>query len=167
MDQIVIAQKDRHAAVILDLFVEYLNWGTSRLEQEFNIKFPVEETVAQDKAGLDKFMPPKGRALLAYVGESPVGVACLKELAGTTGEVKRMYVKPGFRGHGLGKALLQRLLDEATGIGYINLKLDSARFMTEAHHLYRSMGFAEIEPYEGSEIPKEFQSHWIFMEKFL
>ncbi|MDQ3396189.1 MAG: GNAT family N-acetyltransferase [Deinococcota bacterium] len=65
----------------------------------------------------------------------------------------------------MGRALLEALLDEARQLGYICVRLDSARFMKSAHALYRAVDFYEIEPYEGSEIPKEFQSHWIFMEK--
>ena len=49
-------------------------------------------------------------------------------------------------------------------IGYQLIRLDSARFMKEAHQLYRSTGFKEITAYEGSEIPKKFQEHWVFME---
>lgn len=165
MAQIIIADKAQHTATIHDLFLEYLNWGTSRVNQEFGLGFSAEDTIEQDMVSLDKFMPPKGRLLLAFVEDSPVGVACLKELTRNTGEVKRMYVRPVFRGRGVGRALLQKLIDEAIGIGYTCLRLDSARFMTEAHHLYRAMGFSEIEPYEGSEIPKEFRSHWVFMEK--
>lgn len=112
-------------------------------------------------------MPPKGKLLLSFQSGGPAGVACLKNLSGETGEIKRMYVRPQFRGKGIGKALVQKLVDEAQTIGYRCIRFDSARFMTEAHHLYRSMGFVEIEPYEGSEIQKEVQSYWIFMEKQL
>jgi GNAT superfamily N-acetyltransferase len=78
-----------------------------------------------------------------------------------------MYVRPHARNSGLGRALLNRLLEEARQVGYKRVRLDSARFMTSAHELYRSAGFHEIEAYEGSEIPQEFQNHWIFMEKLL
>jgi len=78
-----------------------------------------------------------------------------------------MYVRPHARNRGLGRALLNQLLEEARRIKYEQLRLDSAGFMTEAHQLYRSTGFREIEAYEGSEIPKEFQNHWIFMERDL
>ena len=78
-----------------------------------------------------------------------------------------MYVRPGNRQQGLGRALLNRLLEEACQIGYERVRLDSARFMTEAHHLYRTTGFTEIGAYEGSEIPKELREHWIFMENVL
>ena len=113
---------------------------------------------------LDKFMPPKGRLLLCYAEESLAGIACLKYLAPNIREIKRMYVCTGNRTRGLGRALINQLLEEASQIGYERVRLDSARFMKEAHHLYLTTGFSEIEAYEGSEIPKEFQEHWIFME---
>jgi ribosomal protein S18 acetylase RimI-like enzyme len=68
------------------------------------------------------------------------------------------------RKRGLGPALLNRLLEEAHQVGYEPVRLDSAHFMTDAHQLYRTSGFHEIESYECSEIPQEFQHHWIFME---
>jgi ribosomal protein S18 acetylase RimI-like enzyme len=64
---------------------------------------------------------------------------------------------------GLGRALIARLIDEAVLIGYEELLLDSARYMEQAHRLYRSLGFTEITPYPGSEVPKAFEPHWIFM----
>jgi GNAT superfamily N-acetyltransferase len=96
-----------------------------------------------------------------------MGIAFLKALTGTIGEVKRMYVQLEARNQGLGRALLDQLLEEARQIGYQLVRLDSARFMTEAHKLYRRSGFREIEAYEGSEIPQEFQKNWLFMEREL
>lgn len=78
-----------------------------------------------------------------------------------------MYVRPEFRGKGVGRALLDRLITEAREVGYQRMRLDSARFMHVAHTLYRSMGFQDIPAYEGSEVPREFQAHWLFMEKTL
>ncbi len=63
--------------------------------------------------------------------------------------------------------LLEKLLSEAKEVGYSEVRLDSARFMHAAHSLYRSAGFQEIDPYPESEIPPEFQEHWIFMEMIL
>ncbi len=88
----------------------------------------------------------------------------MKKLDVTICEIKRMYVRPDFRGKGLGRVLLQRLIDEAKAMGFPTMRLDSARFMQAAHRVYRSVGFQEIAPYEGSEVPKEIQQHWIFME---
>ena len=78
-----------------------------------------------------------------------------------------MYVRPAARQRGLGGGLLELLLQEACTLGFEKLRLDSPRFMTGAHRLYRRAGFQEIPPYPGSEIPDEFQQHWIFMEKCL
>jgi GNAT superfamily N-acetyltransferase len=166
MIQIMIANREQ-AQPIRQLFQEYLEWGSTKLYEEFSVKFDTPELVESSMQHLDWFMPPKGRLLLGYVNDQPMGIACLKALTDSIGEVKRMYVRPEARGQGLGRELLTRLLEEARQIGYERVRLDSARFMTDAHKLYRSAGFHEIEAYEGSEIPKEFQNHWIFMERDL
>lgn len=78
-----------------------------------------------------------------------------------------MYVRKEYRGSGIGRTLLGKLIEKAKEIGYPRIRLDSARFMHAAHSLYRSSGFYEIDPYPESEIPGEFQSNWVFMEKAL
>ena len=75
-----------------------------------------------------------------------------------------MYVRPAFRGKGIGRSLLEKLIEAAREIGYWRLRLDSATFMTEAHRLYHSLGFKDIEPYPESEIPAALHQHWVFME---
>ena len=59
-----------------------------------------------------------------------------------------MYVRPSSRGLGVGRAILQRLIDDARALGYRTIRLDSARFMHEAHALYRRFGFVPGSPYE-------------------
>lgn len=167
MIKIVTANEEQHAQIIRELFWEYLQWGNVKLNQEFGFQFDIAAMLEADMKMLDKFMPPKGCLLLGYLENQPAGIACLKALMDSIGEVKRMYVRPQTRRVGLGRALLNQLLEEARQIGYERIRLDSARFMTEAHQLYRNSGFREIEAYEGSEIPKEFQDHWIFMERDL
>jgi ribosomal protein S18 acetylase RimI-like enzyme len=164
MIQIVIANKEEHGQILRELFQEYLEWGNTKLDEEFGVEFDTPELVESTMQHLDDFMPPKGCLLLGYVEDRPMGIACLKALMDSIGEIKRMYVRPEARNRGLGRALLNQLLEEAGQIGYERVRLDSARFMTSAHELYRSAGFHEIEAYEGSEIPKEFHNHWIFME---
>jgi GNAT superfamily N-acetyltransferase len=167
MIQIIIANQKEHARPIRELFWEYLQWANAKVEENFEVSFDISTMLEEDVNTLDKFMPLKGRLLLGYVDDQPMGIACLKALTDQIGEIKRMYVRPQARKKGLGRALLNRLLEEASQIGYEQVRLDSARFMAEAHQLYRTTGFREIEAYEGSEIPKEFQSHWIFMERDL
>lgn len=163
--KIIIANREQHAQPIRELFWEYLRWANAKVKENFGVSFDIAAMLEDDMNTLDKFMPPKGRLLLGYVDDQLMGVACLKTLTEDMGEIKRMYVRPEARHQGLGRALLNQLLEEARRIGYERIRLDSARFMKEAHQLYRTCGFQEIESYEGSEIPKGFQKNWIFMER--
>ncbi len=163
--EIVQAREDVHAHHIRELFWEYLQWANARIHAEYGVQFDIAPMLEQDMAGLAKFLPPGGRLLLGQYDGQVAGIACMKPLAREIGEIKRMYVRPAARRKGVGRALLARLLDEAHAIGYECVRLDSARFMEDAHALYRSLGFREIDPYEGSEIPSAFQAHWVFMER--
>ena len=102
--------------------------------------------------------------LLAEENDSPAGLICLRKIDATTAEVKRMYVRPALRGKGVGKALVERLKEEARQMGYATVRLDSGPFMQSAHAVYRSAGFREREPYPESEVPPEYHSVWVFME---
>ncbi|HVO70855.1 MAG TPA: GNAT family N-acetyltransferase [Aggregatilineaceae bacterium] len=167
MLSIVQAEAEQDSAIVRELFWEYLEWANGMVHREFGVTFDIEAMLAGDMADLNKFLPPSGRLLLARDNGQLAGIACLRRLRDDLGEVKRMYVRPAFRRQAIGRALLQRLLDEAHYIGYTRMRLDSARFMTAAHALYRSVGFQEIEAYPESEIPASFQSNWIFMERSL
>ena len=152
-------------AHVRELFREYLQWAGERLTDEFGISFyDVRTKVEHDMAELEMFEPPDGRLLLAVDEDEVAGLACLRKIGDDIGEIKRMYVRPAHRGRGIGRALLETLIDEARGMGLPRIRLDSVRFMTEAHSLYRSAGFHETEPYPESEIPEQYWSHWVFME---
>ncbi len=149
---------------VRELFLEYLHWANKGLNTEYGIDFDVDSMVEEDMAHLEIFSPPDGRLLLAMEGEEAAGLACMRRIRSDIGEIKRMYVRPEFRGRGIGRHLVDRLVQEAREIGYPRMRLDSTRFMVEAHALYRSVGFKEIEEYPESEIPEEYRSHWVFME---
>ena len=161
------AKTEEDRSQVRELFWEYLQWANERLNEEFDVNFDIESMLERDMAELEIFSPPHGRLLLATEGSQAAGIACLKRIREDMGEIKRMYVRPEYRGSGIGRALLEALLAEAQQIGYPSVRLDSTRFMTAAHSLYRSAGFQEIEPYPESEIPSEFHRHWVFMEKQL
>jgi N-acetylglutamate synthase-like GNAT family acetyltransferase len=88
-------------------------------------------------------------------------------LGADVAEVKRMYVEPRWRDHHVGSAILDRLLEDASMREVRIVRLDTCRFMTAAQGLYRSRGFLERTPYEGTEIPERLQQHWIFFERQL
>ena len=165
MSKVIIADPSRHAPQIRDIFWEYLEWANGEIFANYQVSVDIHAILEQNMQELGQFMPPGGRLLLCSPEERPAGVACLKPLNSTTGEIKRMYVRTEYRRQGLARLLLEGLLEEADRIGYQHVRLDSALFMTEAHALYRSFGFVEIEPYEGSEIPPEYQKYLVFMER--
>lgn len=161
---ILQAHPSKDVQIVKELFWEYLTWANGMNDQEFGLRLDIAEMLEEDMANLGKFMPPDGRLLLAQNNNFVAGCVCLKKLNSSIGEVKRLYVKPAFRGKGMGKMLVGKLLEESREIGYESIRLDSTRYMVNAHDLYRSFGFQEIAPYPESEIPKEYHAHWIFME---
>ncbi len=142
------------APLVEPLFREYGIWVAGRLESDLGLTFDEADRERHHKefrVELPKLVGPGGRLLLARAGDEPVGVGALKPVDGATAEIKRMYVRPEARGRGVGRALLQRLVEDARSEGYRTARLESLRFMTEAHALYRSFGFEDIAMFDGSE----------------
>jgi GNAT superfamily N-acetyltransferase len=152
---------------IQELFSEYLQWMNLKVSDKLGIGFDVKAKVDEDMAELHVFSPPLGRIIIATVNKELAGIGCLRMIGEQVGEVKRMYVRPFFRGRGIGRTLLDTLINEATTMGCRILHLESAWFMEEAQSLYRSSGFKEIPPYQGTEVPEEIHHLWLFMEKDL
>jgi carbonic anhydrase len=94
------------------------------------------------------YAPPGGRLLIARVGGEVVGCVGLRPLEIGVCEMKRLWVEPGFAGHGIGRALAEAIIDAARQIGYQRMRLDTipAR-MPAAQHLYSALGFREIPAY--------------------
>jgi GNAT superfamily N-acetyltransferase len=130
------------------LIREYLNWLNERIQQDYGIEFDVEAMVHSDLSDPHKFHPPYGRFYLALLRGQIAGVGCLKQLEKDIAEIQRMYVPPRFRGKGIGRAIADRLIEDARSMGYRRLKLESLEFLKAAHALYRLVGFHEIDPYD-------------------
>ena len=100
------------------------------------------------------YAPPRGRLLLASEDDRPAGCVGLHPWEGDAAEMKRLYVRPTFRGRGLGRILTEAALAEARSIGYRSVRLDTIpSLMQSAIALYRELGFREIPPYRENPIP--------------
>ena len=97
------------------------------------------------------YAAPTGYLLLAFVDGEAAGCGALRPLAdvdyANACEMKRLYVRPGFRRFGLGRMMAQALLDEARRAGYSAMLLDTLDEMQAARELYTTLGFEEIPPY--------------------
>jgi putative acetyltransferase len=99
------------------------------------------------------YCPPDGCLLIASDHGSIAGCCALRRLSIDTCEMKRLYVRPESRGRGIGKALAERVIQEARRMGYHKMRLDTVPSMTRAVALYRKLGFKEIEPYRFNPVP--------------
>jgi putative acetyltransferase len=93
------------------------------------------------------YTPPDGIALLAVHDGVPVGSAAVRRFDAESAELKRMWVQPAARGHGLGRALAVRAIDHARSRGYRRVLLDTVDELKVARHIYERLGFREIDPY--------------------
>lgn len=165
MTVIVRVETDTHRQQVRELLQEYIGWLHGEMQNAYGFDFDPHKMLETAMRDGGDFTPPSGRMLLVVGdGGEPVGVGCLRRSDGETGEIKRMYIRPAFRGQGIGRMLLTRVCEEARSVGYSTLRLDSAPFMREAHKLYRTAGFREISSYVDSATAARVGADWLFME---
>lgn len=99
------------------------------------------------------YAPPRGRLKVVYRDGVPAACVALRPLSESVCELKRLYVRPHFRGSGLGRELAQLMIAEARGVGYGAMRLDTLPAMQEAIGLYRRLGFQEIAAYTANPVP--------------
>jgi GNAT superfamily N-acetyltransferase len=134
-----------HIAQARELFLEYAqSLGFSLCFQSFD-----EELAALP----GDYTPPDGRLLLAEFEGQLAGCVALHKLDGKICEMKRLYLRPHFRGKGVGRALAETIIAEARAIGYERMRLDTVEpVMKDAVAMYRRLGFREIAPYRTNPI---------------
>lgn len=103
----------------------------------------------------EKYGPPAGRFYLAEAAGRAVGCIALHAYDESRCELKRLYVMPAFRGHGIARALTRRVIADARAIGYKAVLLDTLPFLKEAIALYESEGFRRVARYNDSPLPED------------
>ena len=101
-----------------------------------------------------EYVPPRGALLLARHGEALAGCVAMRPLGRADAEIKRLYVRPPYRGSGLGHALVEDIIERARRQGYARLKLDTLPTMDSAQRLYERMGFADTARYNENPVDR-------------
>jgi len=138
--ELIQAQSPQEINSARELFAEYASWV------EISLCFQGFDKEVANLPG--DYAPPSGRLFLAVDADNVMACVALRQIGEGVGEMKRLYVRPAFRGRGLGRTLTEKLIAEAKQIGYARLRLDTLPDkMDQALALYRSLGFREIAPY--------------------
>ena len=168
MDIQIFQYKESHLGAIRLILTEYMKFIANEIIKppwQFNVD--IEHEVDFTMNNLDKFAEPDGRLLLVEVDGEIAGTISLRKIREDAGEIKRMYVKPKFRGKKLGNLMVEKVISISEGIGFSKLFLDTAIFMSSAVSLYKKFGFKEIDSYPECIVSKELWDYWIFMMKEL
>ena len=143
--QVFHAVTETHISIARELFVEYAkSLSIDRCFQNFD----------KEVAGLPgEYSLPGGCLLLAMSDSKIAGCVALKKISDDVCEMKRLYVRPEFRGKGIGRRLTTEIMEQARATGYYQVRLDTLPSMKEAITMYRSLGFEDIAPFRDLLVP--------------
>ena len=143
--KIIAAQTDEQIAEARGLFQQYADeLGVDLCFQGF------KEELAHLQ---EKYGPPDGALLLAIEDKKTAGCVALRKFADRICEMKRLFVRPQFRGRGIGRAMARAIIEKAIALGYSKMYLDTLETLKEAMGLYCSLGFRKRDPYYDNPLP--------------
>ena len=163
-----IADPVADRAALLALNIEYVSWVFAEIEKISGLTargILGSEVADYVPTVIDKVCgdpPPRGVFYLVESGGALLAMGGLRRSDEGIAELKRVYVRPAGRGHGLGEAIARRLVEDAREFGYRTVRLDTLPFMQRAQALYEAMGFVDCAPYP-VEMPEAFRDRIRYM----
>ncbi|AGX44414.1 GNAT family N-acetyltransferase [Clostridium saccharobutylicum] len=134
---------------IKELFLEYTEMFIKN-DSNFEKYLKLQNYDSELKHLSDKYGLPYGRLYIVKVENEVAGCIGLRKIDDENCEMKRLYVKPKFRGHKIANKLVETIIDDAKRIGYRSMLLDTLPFLEGAIHLYKKFGFYETQSYNNS-----------------
>jgi GNAT superfamily N-acetyltransferase len=147
---IIEAVEPKHVAAVERLLRDYLLWMRRRHAGHLDVidaYFDELEWQSELANLLGHYGPPHGAIVLALVDGVPAGCVMMRGIGDDVSEMKRLFVRPAFRGIGLARGMIDALMGLSCKRGYAHLRFETGALQTEAESLYRSMGFQSIPPY--------------------
>ena len=168
MDIQIFQYKESDLGAIRLILTEYMTFiANEMIKPPWKFNLDIEYGVDFTMNNLEKFAEPDGRLLLVEVDGEIAGTISFRKIREDAGEIKRMYVKPKFRGKKLGNLMVEKVISISEENGFSKLFLDTSLFMSSAVSLYKKYGFKEIDSYPECIVSKELWDNWIFMMKEL
>lgn len=151
MNQIEIMAGNEYVEEVRQLFHEYTQ-ELINTDGDFRAYLLQQNFDGELKNLSEKYGPPDGRMYLVTVDGQSAGCIALRKMDVKYCEMKRLYIRPSFRGLGLSAHLVSRIVDDAKKIGYHAILLDTLPSLSAAISLYKKMGFYEVDCYNDSPI---------------
>jgi putative acetyltransferase len=148
---------------VRSLFEEFSAWDRARCVEHGIDLGLISKYLGHDKDLPGEFAAPRGLLVVGYGDDDPAACAGIRDLGDGACELKRFFVRPAFRGRGLGQRVLQAALDGARDAGYSMARLETATFMDRAIALYHASGFRDVPPFR--DVPGFVQHVAVFMER--
>jgi len=146
MLKIYPAETEKDLEIVRGLLEEYLAFMLE-LDGPIHIKEVEAHKHQMNNLG-EYFRLPEGCLLVAKYKKESAGCVALRKLCDDTCEMKRLYVRPKFRGLKIGRNLANAVIKQAQKIGYKHMRIHTISALEQANRLYKSLGFNEIDPYE-------------------
>ena len=131
------------------LFSEYTQMLVDG-DSHFKVYLDMQNYDAELEHLEEKYGEPEGRLYIALSDGEPAGCIALRKIDEESCELKRLYVRPEFRGQHLGELLVNKIIDDARLIGYRQIFLDTLPFLESAIYIYKKLGFTVIDKYNNS-----------------